>query len=298
MEAHKKHWGVNQWAAFFETRRLPVMAHTKQRLCELEEQAGETLSPNKLATAALEDPFLCIQLLREAERVRTRRLGNETTTTLQAVMQLGVDHVKKLLLDSEEADSNQHNQHDQHDRRGLLYLQTRAALAAHIALRWSAGRADLNPAELALAALLSDTGELLLWLYAPELTQAALDELHSGRATRTTQAQIQACGFTFKELTNRCAELWSLPSLLRKLLQGAESERALLTRTCTDFARHLLNPDANSDKALAADIVSARKLMPNVSYAWLLSEIDITLLDEERKQRLIERADNLLTFEI
>jgi HD-like signal output (HDOD) protein len=214
-------------------------------------------------------------------------LGNETTTTLQAVMQLGVDNVRKLLLNSEEAAS---------DNLGLQYLQTRAILAARVALDWSTGRADLNPAELALAALLNDTGELLLWLYAPELAQAALDELHSGRATRTTQAQIQTCGFTFKELTTRCAELWNLPTLLRKLLQGAESERALLTKTCTDFSRHLLNPDTDSDKALAADIVTARKLMPNVSYAWLLSHI--TLLDEERKQNLIERANNLLTFEI
>lgn len=287
METWKKHWGANQWAAFFETKKLPVMGRSKLLVAALEEQQGEQLAPHDLAQVVLGDPLLCLQLLREAERIRTNRLGNETTTTLQAVMQLGVDNVKKLLFASTEIDDG---------NAGLLYVEARSALAARVALRWASGRADLNPVEVSLAALLSDTGELLLWLYCPELAQAALDELRSGRAKRSAQAQTQACGFSFKELTIRCAEIWNLPTLLRKLLHGAESERALLTRSCTDFARHLLGRDATADEAMANDLVAARKLVPGVSFAWLLEEV--AELDAEHKQGLCDRAEAMHNYDI
>ena len=176
------------------------------------------------------------------------------------------------------------------------HVEARSSLASRVALRWASGRSDMSPVEVALAALLSDTGELLLWLYAPELGQAALDELHSGRAKRSSQAQSQACGFDFKQLTIRCAEIWNLPTLLLKLLRGAETERAMLTRTCTNFARHLMNTDESSDQALASDLVDAHKLVPGVTLEWLLE--DIGEIGESRKLQLIERAKALHTDEI
>lgn len=279
MEQQRKHWGVNQWAAYFETRQLPVMQRSKEQVQQLIEQQGDELAPHDLALLVLDDPLLCLQLLREAERIRSQRLGNETTTPLQAVLQLGMDKVCKLLLDSATAEAG---------TGGFSYVEARSALAARMTLRWAPGRADMNATELALAALLADTGELLLWLYAPELAQAALDELHSGRASRSAQAQGQVCGFTFKELTLRCAETWNLPQLLQRLLRGEASERAMLTRICNDFARHVMNPDAGSDLALADDLVHARKLMPNISLEWLLDKVsELGLL---RKQQLLQLA--------
>lgn len=285
MEAWKKQWGARQWAAFFETKKLPVMTRTKQQVHTTIEQRGEQLAPQDLASIALGDPLLCLQLLREAERIRSTRLGTETTTVLHAVMQLGVDKVNRLLLDS-----NELGEDELEVTAGFTYVEARSALAARVALRWAPGRADLNPQEVALAALLNDSGELLLWLYAPELAQAALDELKSGRATRSAQAQSQACGFTFKELTMHCAELWNLPALLLKLLQGAASERAQLTRICTDVARHAMSTDDTADQALVADLLSVRKLMPHASFNWLvesLSELEI-----ERRQHLIDLAES------
>lgn len=280
MEQQRRHWGVNQWAAFFESRQLPVMQRSQEEVQLLIERQGDELAPHDLALLVLGDPLLCLQLLREAERIRSQRLGNETTTPLQAVLQLGIDKVCKLLLNSNTAEAG---------TDGFSYVEARSALAARMALRWAPGRSDMNATELALAALLADTGELLLWLYAPELAQAALDELHSGRASRSAQAQTQVCGFTFKELTLRCAEIWNLPQLLQRLLRGEASERALLTRICNDFARHVMNPDAGSDLALADDLVNARKLMNNVSFEWLLDKVsELGLL---RKQQLLQMAE-------
>ena len=213
MDAWKSRWGAAQWAAYFEHQALPVLPRSKQLLAELEASAGELLSPKDLSDIVLQDPMLCLLLLREAERRKSSRLGRETTTALAAILQLGVRQFSRLLLSSPEIDEG---------NAGLIKVEMRASLASHIARAWSTGRMDINPDEVAVAALLGGTGDLLLWAYAPEIPARAEAELHSGRARRSAQAQQQACGFTFKELTLLCAERWHLPALLIQLLRGAD----------------------------------------------------------------------------
>lgn len=282
MDANKTRWGADQWAAYFETRNLPVMPRSKQQLLSLEEQRGDRLSARELVPLLLSDPLLCLRVLREAERVRTHRLGKETTTPLAAVMQLGIEHCKDLVLSSEEVDVTD---------TGLLMLERRSSLAAQIALHWATRRHDLNPSEVALAALLSDTGELLLWLYEPELAQTALDELKSGRAKRSSQAQIQACGFDFKQLTIRCCEIWNLPNLLSQLLRGADNERAQLTRICSNLARHLAAVDHTNAffQALISDLVDVHRLMSSSSFEWLVS--GLPGLSEDERQQITDMAN-------
>lgn len=279
MEARKKHWGFEQWAAYFESKKLPVMPKSKQALQALEEEKGERLGFSDLVPIVLDDPLLCLRVLREAESKRTTRLGTETTTALAAMMQLGLTGFRQLLLASESIDENHH---------GLVQVEQRSAYASRIALRWAAQRSDLNPAEVALAALLSDTGELLLWVYEPELPQAALDELHCGRAKRSAQAQNQACGFDFKQLTLRCCEIWNLPSLLRQLLRGADNERAQLTRICSNLARHICHPDAHTNLAILADVMEARTLLPHCSAEHLIS--GLPGINAEQQHLLIQQA--------
>ena len=258
------------------------MPRSKRMLKDLERTKGELLAPKELSEIVLLDPLLCLRLLREAERTKSHRLDNETTTALAAIMQLGIDEFKALLLSSaeiEEANS------------GLLEVEARATAAAQAAQRWASGRMDLNPEEVAVAALLADAGELLLWVYEPELPQAAKDELLSGRAKRSSDAQIRACGFNFKLLTMRCADLWKLPSLLLQLLRGADSPRANLTRICSNTARHIVESSATSDLALAGDLLEVHKLMPAVSLEWLVQ--GLVMLPDERKAELIAKANEL-----
>jgi len=256
MDAWKSRWGVSQWAAYFENQALPVMPRSKVLLAELEAREGEMLSPKDLCAIVLQDPLLCLCLLREAERRKSHRLDHETTTALAAILQLGVDEFRKLLFASPEIDAG---------REGLLKVEARARIAAQIAQAWAAGRMDVNPEEVAIAALLGGTGDLLLWVYAPEITAKAEDELRSRRASRSAQAQSQACGFTFKQLTLQCAERWKLPALLLQLLRGSESLRAQLARTCANAARHLLDESPTATLALAQDLVDAAKLVPGAT---------------------------------
>lgn len=260
---NQKRWGVDQWAAYLSSRELPCMPRSKLMLQQLEATFGEQLSARELANIAGDDPFLCLRLLREAESHRVRRLEHETTTPLGAVMQVGTDAFRKLLLDSPETDES---------NIGLAGCEARAFLARHLALRWGTARADVSPDEIAMAALLSEIGELLLWLFAQELPEAAEAALHSGRSARSLQAQVDACGFRFKDLTLKCALIWHLPPLLTQLIRGSDNTRANLSRVCTDAARHLISggPD---DPALPSDIAEAKHIIPSASLEWLTEQL-------------------------
>lgn len=278
---NQKHWGVDQWAAHLSSRELPCMPRSKMRLLELEAEQGERLAARDLADIAAADPFLCLRLLREAESHRAQRLGHETTTPLGAVMQLGTDAFRKLLLDSPETDES---------NLGLAECEARAHLASRLALRWGAGRADVSPDEIAMAALLSEIGELLLWSFAADLPLTARAALHSGRSHRSLQAQVDTCGFRFKDLTLKCALIWHLPPLLTQLIRGFDNIRANLSRLCVDAARHIgSGPD---DPALPSDIAEARHLIPGASLEWLAEQLPG--LDAEQIAAITLKAADLL----
>ena len=282
MDSWKSRWGVNQWAAYFENQALPVMPRSKRLLAELEAAEGELLAPRELSGIALQDPLLCLCLLREAERRKSHRLDHETTTALAAIMQLGVDEFRSLLLSSPEISD---------DNSGLLQVEARARMASQIAQAWATGRSDLNPEEVALAALLGGVGDLLLWVYADEIPRKADALLRAGLAHRSAQAQTQACGFTFKQLTLQCAERWKLPGLVIQLLRGSESERARLTRCCANAARHVLDESATAGQALASDLVEAARLIPNAPLEWLLDAL--AWLPADRRESVLQCAREL-----
>lgn len=279
---NQKRWGVDQWAAYLSSRDLPCMPRSKTRLLELETEEGERLAARDLADIAAADPFLCLHLLREAESHRAQRLGHETTNPLGADMQLGTDSVHKLLVDSAETNESNH---------GLAECEARAHLASRLALRWGAARADISPDEIAMAALLSEIGELLLWSFAEELPLAALEALHAGRAPRSLQAQVDTCGFRFKDLTLKCAQIWHLPPLLTQLIRGIDNTRANLSRLCTDTARHLTTggPD---DPALPSDIAEAKHIIPSASLEWLTEQLPG--LNDEQVARIALKAADLM----
>lgn len=282
---HQKHWGVDQWAAFLTNQVIPCMPRSKLMLRALEETQGDTLSAADLTSLVISDPFLCLRLLREAESRRTTRLGHDTTTPLGAVMQLGIKVFHNLVrVSTETSDEN----------LGLLECSTRAILASQIAQMWGKARADISPEEVAMAALLAEIGELLLWHFAPELPAAAQQALISGDAVRSAQAQEMACGFRFRDLSMKCATVWALPPLLVQLIRGQDNVRANLCKLYLDTARHLVAGADNS--ALPDDLAQAKRLIPGASLEWLASHMNG--LNEERQVQVIEAAQWILDQEI
>ena len=279
---HQKNWGVDQWAAFLTAHELPCMPRSKARLKELEETLGEQLSAHDLAGIAASDPFLCLRLLREAESRRSQRLGHETTTPLAAVMQLGTESFHHLLATCVETDET---------NPGLAECEARSCMASQLAMKWGSARADVSPDEVAMASLLAEMGELLLWSVAPDLPLAALEALHSGQSPRSIQAQVDVCGFRFKDLTLKCATLWHLPALLTQLIRGIDNTRANLSRLCIDTARHL-HTGGPSDPALPSDIADAKQIMHGASLEWLTEQLPG--INEEEIAAIVFKAGELL----
>jgi HD-like signal output (HDOD) protein len=277
---HQSHWGIDQWVGYLRDKEIPVLPHSQavmQVLREEPPEEHERMSPRALTDFVYSDPYLALKLLRNAEHRRSRRLGQETTTALAAVLQLGYDDMVHLVCDSATSDITQ---------EGANHCVAHAVMAAHIARAWAIYRADVSPDEVTLAALLSDAGELLMWHFAPELPQKAEDELASGRATRTLKAQQQALGFTFKQLTLALAQAWELPTLIGMLIRGTDTPRANIARLAIDTARHIITDPHNP--ALPSDLVNIHAVVQGATFANLVSPLPIT---DEHKQAVLAAVE-------
>lgn len=277
---HQSHWGIDQWVSYLRDKEIPVLPRSRAAMLALRDEPPEEherMSPRALADFVYLDPYLALKLLCNAEHRRSHRLGQETTTILAAVLQLGYDDMVHLVCDSAITDAAQ---------AGANHCVAHAVMAAHIARAWAIYRVDVSPDEVTLAALLSDAGELLMWHFAPELPLKAEEELRSGRAQRTLKAQQQSLGFTFKQLTLTLAQAWELPSLLGMLIRGTDTPRANIARLAIDTARHILADAHNA--ALPADLVNIHNVVQGASFAQLVSPLPIS---DEDKQTILAAVD-------
>lgn len=275
----QKWWGASQWAAYLEHMELPVKASTKRALAELEASRGDLLSAKELAGLMIQDALFALRLLKEANHRLPRHLKRDITTPLGVVLALGTNQFNRQVSVAPMVAA---------DNEGFDRCEGRAALAASIAVAWGGLHFDLDPGELALAALLSNAGEIELWAFAPELPQAAIEERQSGRTKRSEEAQIKVGGFAFKDLTLLLCQDWELPPLILQLIRGDENLRAKLARLAVNTARHLSN--GPEDPALPHDVVVAAKLT-GASIATAAAALP--LLDEEQKAALAAAAARL-----
>lgn len=289
LTAYQQHWGIDQWVGYLRDKEIPVLPHSQavmQVLRDEPPEEHERMSPRALTDFVYLDPYLALKLLRNAEHRRSRRLGQETTTALAAVLQLGYDDMVHLVCDSATCDGANF---------GANQCVSHAVMAAQIARSWAIFRADISPDEVTLAALLSDAGELLMWHFAPELPQMAEEELHSGRAQRTLQAQQQALGFSFKQLTLTLAQAWELPTLLGMLIRGTDTPRANIARLAIDTARHIIADTHNA--ALPSDLMNIHNVVQGATFAQLVSPLPIPDADKQAileavKQGQVTRLDD------
>jgi HD-like signal output (HDOD) protein len=274
LSAFQRRWGIDQWVAYLKDKEIPVLPETRDALAALRKEEEDRIAPKDIAAVVLCDPFLALKLLRRVEGHRSATLGQETTTALASVLQAGVDDLMRTVNDGSLVDES---------RAGMQECIAHTVVAARIARAWASLRADVSAEEVALAALLAESGELLLWHFAPELPQNALDELHSGRAHRTLQAQQQTAGFSFRQMTLTLVEGWALPRLIAQLIRGSDTLRANIARQAGDTARHLVTDPENP--ALPADLVNIRRLIPGSSYHALLAHLPVS---EEYKEQVLQ----------
>jgi len=273
VDRHRQHWGLSQWVAYLREKDIPIMPRSRELIATLD---ADQVSPKEMAGIVTGDPFLALRLLRRAERRRSSTLGHDTTTLLGAVQQVGARGLTEAAAESPLCDDG---------NAGLVACEARAVLSATISRCWAANRSDVSPEEVALAALLGEIGELMLWAFQPEIPERALAMLHDGLVSRSAQAQSEVAGFTFKQLSLGLIEAWELPALITQLVRGADTPRANLARVASDAARHFYADPENP--ALPDDVIAAKTFLPGVPWHALLSPLPVS---DEYRIRMLQRV--------
>lgn len=272
-------WSLENWVAHLDSLDPPIKPVSLKAFHDLEAARGQHIAPKEYAQLLLKDALLALRLLKLANQRLPRHLRHDISTPLGVILALGAEQSREILHTAPVV---------QGIHFGYLNSESRSTLAARVASAWGALRYDLDPDELALAVLLANTGELLLWLHAPHLPAHVQALLRQGSVARSEEAQLQACGFTFRDLTLRLCELWNLPELIQELIRGEEHRRARSARLAVDIARHFGNgPD---DPALPWDILNAARLLDSDPATVMTA---FSFLEEGDRDGLLARVEAL-----
>lgn len=279
MQPHQWLWGISQWVEFLKDKEIPVLPGTREALAALHdagEAEREALAARDLADIVYADPYLALKVLRKAEERRSQQLGHDTTTPLAAILQVGFDELYEIVMASPlSADV----------LPGCRGCESRSVLAATIARAWADRRADISSDEVAMAALLVETGELLLWHFAPEMTDKEVRVREWNERYWALTLRPSEIEFTFRQLTMALAQAWGLPGLIVALIKGTDTPRANIARLAADAAK-LVGQEAEP-AALLAVLREVGGVVPGAS----LEELgEILPLSGEQRAGLLAAA--------
>ncbi len=269
---------LESWVTYFNSVEIPILRQTRRRLEEARQNI-DRITGRDIAAIVLQDPLLAIRVLAYIQPVRGKHLQSDITTIANAVMMLGVEPffrrfespqtVEGLLKDEPQA------------LLGVLHVIRRVQRASRYAYDWAFERHDWNVEEVALAALLHDLAEILLWCFAPRLAIEIRRRQQADRALRSVVAQQQVLGIRVFDLQRALCNTWHLPELLKVLMDDANAEKPRVRNVvlAVNLARHSAN-DWN-DPALPDDFSAIEKLL-HIDRDTLLGKLAIP--DEAARQ--------------
>ena len=157
---------------------------------------------------------------------------------------------------------------------GVLQVVLRTQRAARYAHDWAFARHDMNVEEVALAALLHDTAEILIWCTAPELAIEMRRRQQADRSLRSGTVQQTVLGFPLAELQLALCHAWRLPELLVTMMDdgNAQLPRVRNVKLAVDLARH--TADGWTDPAIMDDLSAVQDLL-HISRETLLDRLQV-----------------------
>ncbi len=272
------------WISVFSEAELPVLRHSVNALENLREDA-DSANGRKLASVILHDPLLTLRVLAYIEAHRRQRQTTDITTIDRAIMMIGITPFFRDFQDLPVAEDRL-KAHPQ-ALLGLLKAITRARRAAHWAHDWAILRRDTDVNEIALATLLHDVAEFLMWIFAPKLALQFRDAQLAQPEQRSATLQERVFGVPLNQLTLDLAQAWRLPALLVELLDHdhADKPRVRNVKLAVDLARH--SATGWSNPALPDDFAGIRDLL-HVNQETLVRRLDV---DEATAQGLLAMDD-------
>lgn len=261
--------GAGPWVDHFKSIEVPVLRHTVHQLDELRATA-DTINTRKLATVIGHDPLMTLRLFQYMQANRSRRQSADITTIERSLVMIGTQNFYNSIQDPPILE--QQLKGYPKAMLGLLKVIARSRVASQWARDWALLRQNVSFDEIAMAALLHDLVEILMWCFAPNLAIRAKERLASEPGRRSSQIQQEVFGAPLDEIAVELISHWGLPPLLCSLLKPADAEVANVRNVvlAVDLARHSAN--GWNDPALPDDYRAIEGLL-HIGHSNLLERI-------------------------
>lgn len=246
------------WVRALDDLEIPVLQRTVEELALLREHEERVIARD-IARVLLHDPMFTLRVLRYLQAHRRAAQTTDITTVEHALMMLGIAPFFAHFGDLPAIESTLAGQPLALD--GLMHVVCRAHHAALYARDWANLRHDRMADEVAIAALLHDLAEMLLWCFAPELSLRIAGMLRSDGALRSSAAQSRVLGFKFADLQGTLIAEWKLAALLQSLMDDVHvtHPRAMNVALAVNLSRH--SAGGWDNPALPDDYAAIQKLM-------------------------------------
>lgn len=231
---------VDAWVRYIGQTELPVLRKTCRALNSLAADQ-DRVAERDLAAIVLQDPLMTIKVLGYLQTHRRRSQTADITTIGRALLMLGVGPFFRAFAQPPEAEAELRDRPQA--MLALLKLVSRAQKAAHYARDWAVLRHDLDVDEITIAALLSDSAEMVLCCFAPDLSSQVVALRAQDRKLRSSEAQRRVFGASCREIQQAVCRAWSLPELLQNLMDEAHGENPRIRNVvlAVRLARHVAN---------------------------------------------------------
>ena len=262
---------MDAWVGYFSSVEMPILRQTARRLDEARQNIDQ-VNGRDIAAIVLQDPLLAVRVLAYIQPFRGKHLRSDITTIANAIMMLGVEPFFKRFESPVTIESLLKS--EPQALLGVLHVIRRVQRASRYAHEWAFERHDMNVEEVALAALLHDLAEILLWCFAPRLAIEIRFRQTADKTLRSATAQQQVLGIRLFDLQLALCEAWHLPDLLNALMDDANAElpRVRNVVLAVNLARHSANDWSNP--ALPDDFEAIEKLM-HINRETLLGRLSI-----------------------
>ena len=259
------------WLTLFSDSEMPILRQTTRRLDEARQHI-DRVSARDITDIVLQDPLLAIRVLAYIQAFGSKHLRSDITNIASAVMMLGVEPFFRKFESPLTIEALLGRQPQA--LLGMLQVVLRTQRAARYAHDWAFARHDMNVEEVALAALLHDLAEVLLWCFAPDLALAIRARLQADRTLRSASIQEEVLGFPLADLQLALCHAWHLPGLLTTLMNdgNARLPRVQNVTLAVNLARHSV--DGWTDAAIPDDLAAIQNLL-NISRETLLARLQL-----------------------
>jgi len=260
---------VQAWVKVLGTQEVPVLRQTFRSMVDAH-QRMDWINAREISQFVLHDPMMTLRVLSYLHESVGKRQMQEITTVGNAIIMLGINpffrHFEKLAVVEDAL-----KPHPQALLQ-LVQLVKRAQVAQRWAFNWATWRYDKRAEEVAIAALLHDLAEIVLWCFAPQKGLEILALRKANPTARSAQLQEHVLGFHLLDLQLALCYHWHLPELLTQLMDDAHADNSRIknVKLAVDLARHSAN--GWDDPALPDDYAAIEKLL-NISHEELMTWI-------------------------